>query len=168
MLLATEADDPETGRLILAFKKGLQDLGWTEARNIEFDYRWATANPERIRFHADELLRTRPSLIFVNSTPGARILQRETTTIPLLFVNIADPIGSGLLTSLAKPDGNLTGFANFEPSMGGKWLELLKDIAPSTTRAALVFNPKDSQRTIFSVDRNRVANDRHRGNPAPG
>jgi putative ABC transport system substrate-binding protein len=151
MLLANEADDPETGRLILAFKKGLLDLGWTEGRNIELDYHWATANPERVRPHADELLRTRPSLIFVNSTPGARIVQRETTTIPLLFVNIADPIGSGLLTNLAKPDSNLTGFANFEPSMGGKWLELLKEIAPSTTRAALVFNPKTHSGQYFQL-----------------
>jgi putative ABC transport system substrate-binding protein len=126
-----EANDPEARRLIVAFKKALQDLGWIDGRDIEFDYRWFAADPERIRSHAIELARARPSVILVNSTPATRILHREIDTVPVVFVNIADPVRSGFVKSLANPGGNLTGLTNFEPGMGGKWLELLKEIEAS-------------------------------------
>jgi putative tryptophan/tyrosine transport system substrate-binding protein len=146
-----EANDPEARRLIVAFKKALQDLGWIDGRDVEFDYRWSAADPERIRSHAIELARARPSLILVNSTPATRILHREIDTVPVVFVNIADPVRSGFVKSLANPGGNLTGLTNFEPGMGGKWLELLKEIAPERIRAALIFNPDTHSGQYFRL-----------------
>jgi ABC-type uncharacterized transport system substrate-binding protein len=151
VMLGFEANDPEARRYIAALKEGLQDLGWTDGRNIEFDYRWPAADPERIRAGAIELVGTRPSVILVNSTPATRILHRETQTVPVIFVNIADPIRSGFVASLANPGGNLTGFTNFEPAMGGKWLELLKEIAPDRTRTALLFNPNTHSGQYFRL-----------------
>jgi putative tryptophan/tyrosine transport system substrate-binding protein len=151
VMLGFEANDSDAQRLVVAFKKGLQDLGWVEGRNIEFEYRWPAADPERIRAHAIELVETRPSVILVNSTPGTRILHRETLTVPIVFVNIADPIRSGFVKSLASPGGNLTGLTNFEPRMGGKWLELLKEIAPDRTRATLIFNPNTHSGQYFRL-----------------
>jgi putative tryptophan/tyrosine transport system substrate-binding protein len=151
VMLGFEANDPEAQRLIVPFKKGLEDLGWTESRNIEFDFRWTAADPERIQAHASELVRTRPNVILVNSTPGTRILQRETRTVPIVFVNIADPIRSGFVMSLANPGSNLTGLSNFEPTMGGKWLELLKEVAPDRTRAALIYNPDTHSGQYFRL-----------------
>ena len=141
VLLGFEATDPDADRLLAAFKNGLQEFGWIEGRNIAFDYRWPAADPERIRTYAVELAASKPSVILVNSTPATRILHRETRTVPVVFVNIADPIRSGVVASLANPGGNLTGLSNFEPRMGGKWLELLKEIAPKRTRVGLLFNP---------------------------
>jgi putative ABC transport system substrate-binding protein len=102
VMLAFNVGDPEAQPLIAAFKKGLQDLGWVEGRNIDFDYRWPAADPELTRAHAAELVRTIPSVVLVNSTPGAAILRQETRTVPVVFVNIADPVRSGFVVSLAK------------------------------------------------------------------
>jgi putative ABC transport system substrate-binding protein len=151
VMLAFNVGDPEAQPLIAAFKKGLQDLGWVEGRNIDFDYRWPAADPELTRAHAAELVRTIPSAVLVNSTPGAAILRQETRTVPVVFVNIADPVRSGFVVSLANPGGNLTGLTNFEGAMGGKWLELLKEIAPNRTRAALLFNPNTHSGQYFRL-----------------
>jgi ABC-type uncharacterized transport system substrate-binding protein len=151
VMLGFNAGDPEAQPLIAAFKRGLQDLGWVEGRNIEFDYRWPAADPELIRAYAAELVRTTPSVILVNSTPATAIFRQETRTVPIVFVNIADPVRSGFVASLANPGGNLTGLTNFEGAMGGKWLELLREIAPDRRRAALLFNPNTHSGQYFGL-----------------
>jgi putative ABC transport system substrate-binding protein len=144
-------NDPEAQRLIAAFKKGLERLGWIEGRNIEFDFRWPAADPDRIRAHAVELIGKTPSVILVNNTPTTRILHQETRTVPVVFVSIADPVRTGLVASLANPGSNLTGLINFESTMGGKWLSLLKEIAPDTRRAGLLFNPSTHSGQYFGL-----------------
>jgi len=151
VMLAFNASDPEAKPFVAALKKGLQDLGWIEGRNIEFDFRWPAADPDLIRAYATELVGTNPSVIFVNSTSGTATLRQETLTVPVVFVNIADPIGSGFVASLAAPGGNLTGFTNFEATMGAKWLQLLRDVAPDRTRAGLLFNPNTHSGQYFRM-----------------
>lgn len=138
------ADDAEGQRRIAEFQKGLQDLGWVEGRNIRFDYRWGSGNPDRIRADARQLIAMQPDAILANSTIVASVLKSETSTIPVVFVQVADPVKDGIVASLARPGGNFTGFTSFEYAMGGKWLETLKDLAPETTRAALLHHPQDS------------------------
>jgi len=142
--------DPEA-QPVMAFQQGLQELGWTDGRNIRLDYRWATADPDRIRAHATELVQSAPDAIVVDSTPAARALQQATRIVPIVFVAIADPVRTGLAVSLAHPGGNITGLTNFEASMGGKWLELLKECAPRTTRVALIFNPDTHSGQFFPL-----------------
>jgi putative ABC transport system substrate-binding protein len=151
VMLAFNASDPDAKPFVAALKKGLQDLGWIEGRNIEFDFRWPAADPDRIRAYATELVGTNPSVILVNSTSGTAALRQETLTVPVVFVNIADPIGSGFVASLAAPGGNLTGFTNFETTMGAKWLQLLRDVAPDRTRAGLLFNPNTHSGQYFRM-----------------
>jgi putative ABC transport system substrate-binding protein len=137
---ATE-NDPETQARLAAFRHGLDQLGWREGRNIRFEYRYTGGNPELIRTYAAELVALAPDLILVGLTPGVQALKRETSTIPILFANIADPVSSGLVPSLAKPGGNVTGFTAVEYSIVGKWLELLKEIVPTSKRVVLIGNP---------------------------
>jgi putative ABC transport system substrate-binding protein len=124
-----------------AFRDGLNELGWTESRNIQLEYRWATSDPERIERSAKQLVVSQPALILSSSAPTTATLLKQTRTIPIIFGNLADPVGSGFVDSLSKPGGNVTGFINVEPAMTGKWLELLKAVAPRVTRVATVFNP---------------------------
>ena len=131
-------DDPETQARIAVFRQGLEQLGWKEGRNIRFDYRWPAGNDELIKTHAAELVASAPDLILTGITPAVQALKRETSTIPILFANVADPVGSGLVPSLAKPGGNVTGFTAVEYAIIGKWLELLKEIAPEVERVALI------------------------------
>ena len=122
--------------------RGAQKLGWTEGRNIRIDYRWARpATRRRCRQFAKELVALQPDLILSQSTPTTAALLQQTRTIPIIFANVADPVGSGFVASLPRPGGNVTGFINLEPSMAGKWLELLKEIAPRVDRVAILFNP---------------------------
>jgi putative ABC transport system substrate-binding protein len=151
VMLAFSASDPEVKPFVAALKKGLQDLGWIEGRNIEFDFRWPAADPDRIRAYAAELVDTKPSVILVNSTTATTALQQETLTVPVVFVNIADPIRSGFVASLAAPGGNITGFTNFETTMGAKWLQLLRDVAPERMRAGLLFNPNTHSGQYFHI-----------------
>jgi putative tryptophan/tyrosine transport system substrate-binding protein len=151
VMLAFSASDPEAKPFVAALKKGLQDLGWIEGRNIEFDFRWPAADPDRIRAYATELVDTKPSAILVNSTAATAALQQKTLTVPVVFVNIADPIRSGFVASLAAPGGNITGFTNFETTMGAKWLELLRDVAPERMRAGLLFNPNTHSGQYFHI-----------------
>jgi putative ABC transport system substrate-binding protein len=116
----------------------LEDLGWVEGRNVRFEYRLAGRDPARQQLAAKELVRLEASVIVTNSTPVTQLLQKETTTIPILFAGATDPLDSGLVKSLAHPGGNVTGFANFEFSVGGKWLELLKQIAPGVDRVLVL------------------------------
>ena len=133
-------DDPEAQRRITAFLGGLHDLGWTEGRNIRIDYRWGAGDANRIHAYATELVRLGPDVILVNSSSVLRPLQQETSSIPIVFVQVSDPVASGFVASLAHPRGNITGFTPAETSMGGKWLELLKELAPRTNVAAIILS----------------------------
>jgi putative ABC transport system substrate-binding protein len=142
VLLGTTEGDPQTMASLAAFTKALQELGWTDGRNIRIEYRWGAADVNRTQALAKELVGLKPDLIVGATTPAVSALQRATTTIPIVFVTVSDPVGSGIVASLPHPGGNITGFINIESSLSGKWLEMLKDIVPRATRAALMFNPE--------------------------
>jgi ABC-type uncharacterized transport system substrate-binding protein len=133
--------DPVGQAYMVAFREGLQALGWSEGRNLRLDIRQATTDAESIERSAKELVALQPDLILTGNTPTTTALQKHTRAIPILFVNVSDPIGSGFVASLSRPDGNITGFLTFEFSIGGKWPELLKEIAPRINRTAVIFNP---------------------------
>ena len=137
MLLPAAADDAEFQTRVGAFLEGLQQSGWTIGQNVQIDSRWATTNAVEIRRHAAELAALAPDAILTASSPALAALQQATRTVPIVFVNVIDPVGSGFVDSLARPGGNTTGFLLFEYSLSGKWLELLKQIAPNVTRAAV-------------------------------
>ena len=133
--------DREYRSHLAAFREELQELGWTEGRDVQIDYRWAALDPESMRRFARELIALQPDVILSASSPTTASLLQETRSIPIIFANVSDPIGSGFVTSFARPGGNVTGFITMEPTMAGKWLELLKEIAPRVTKCALLFNP---------------------------
>lgn len=137
------AESDANGRAqFAAFREHLQELGWTEATNLRIDLRFGAGDPIRIHELAKELLSLGPDLIVANSNLVTTILQSEVRTVPLVFVSVSDPIGSGFVTDLARPGGNITGFANFQHSMGGKWLEKLLEIAPPVQHVGLVYHPE--------------------------
>ncbi len=135
------ADNDGAARLA-AFKERLANLGWLENRNLQSEVRWSAGDVGRASSLARELVGLRPDVILANTTPSTAAIQRETRTIPVVFVPASDPIGSGFVKSLAHPGGNITGFINIESTLIQKWLELLKEIAPRVTRAAVIFNPQ--------------------------
>ena len=141
MLSGLAETDPETQARVAALQQGLKELGWTEGRNVSIEFRWGTGGAAQMRTFARELIDLMPDLIVGMTTPAVAALVQETNTIPILFVNIVDPLGRGFVSRMARPGGNVTGFLNFEFSMGGKWLETLKQIAPAVKRVALLFNP---------------------------
>jgi ABC-type uncharacterized transport system substrate-binding protein len=141
VLLGLAEDDPDAKARLVPFQQGLERLGWSTGSNVRIDYRFAPAGAQA-PMRAKELIAMQPDVILAQTTPIVVALQRETRTIPIVFVGVADPVGSGLINSLARPDDNITGFMLFEPSITGKWLALLKDIEPRLVRAALVINPK--------------------------
>ena len=141
VLMGFAESDLNAQSQIMALREALAKLGWMEGNNFRIELRWGAADPERIRTFAKELVGLRPDAILGQTTPVIGALARETQTIPIVFVNISDPISSGFVTSLARPDKNITGFALFESGMGGKWVERLKQIAPRTASVALLFNP---------------------------
>jgi putative ABC transport system substrate-binding protein len=134
-------NDAEGQRHAEAFRERLQVLGWTAGRNIRTDYRWVTGEIDRTRM-AKEIVEQKPDVIVVESTVGVAALARESRAIPTIFVNVSDPVGSGFVASLARPGGNITGFMSNEPTLGGKWLELLKEIAPQVAHIGFLFNPE--------------------------
>jgi putative ABC transport system substrate-binding protein len=141
-VLMMYSDDDRVGHARLkAFEQSLEKLGWTDGRNVNIEVRWCGADAERTHRFAIELLGSQPDVIVTTSTPTTAAVKQETRTIPTVFTVVADPIGQGFVQSFARPGGNITGFANFEPSMAGKWLALLKDIDPRLVRAAGLFNP---------------------------
>jgi putative tryptophan/tyrosine transport system substrate-binding protein len=140
VLMAYAESDREGQAFVAAFREGLQKLGWTEGRNIRIDIRWAPDVQSMQRF-AKELVAPQPDLILANNTPTTAATLQQTRTIPIIFAIVADPVGSGFVASLARPGGNVTGFTLTEPTMVGKWLELLKEIAPRVARVAFLFNP---------------------------
>jgi putative tryptophan/tyrosine transport system substrate-binding protein len=135
------ANDAEGQSRVAAFRQALQALGWDEGSKVEFSYRWQADSSEQARRFADEMLEWRPDVILSNSTPMTLAISKATRTVPIVFANVGDPIGSGFVENFARPSGNLTGFANFQPSLAGKWLELLKDIDPRITRVVYLYNP---------------------------
>jgi putative ABC transport system substrate-binding protein len=138
ILMAAAADDPEAQARLTAFVQGLQQLGWTVGQNVRVDYRWSGSNADNLRKYAAELVALAPDVILAHSSAAVAPLLQATRTAPIAFVNVADPVGAGYVQSLARPGGNATGFTNFEYSIAGKWLELLKEIAPGVTRAAVL------------------------------
>ena len=140
VLLAMAPDDPEAQLRVKAFEAGLRELGWTEGRNLRLEYRWAAGDAALLRKQATELVGLAPDLILATSTPVLAALRQE-NPLPIVFVQVTDPIGSGFVPNLARPGGSLTGFTSFEFTIGSKWLEALKHVAPAVTRVALIFNP---------------------------
>src|SRR5215831_11508342 len=141
VLMNLTADDPEASARVTAFAQGLQQLGWTAGHNVRIDYRWFAADADRSRRYAAELLALAPDVVLAVASPAVAALQQATRTVPIVFVNIVDPVGAGLVDSLAQPGGNATGFISFEYGLGTKWLELLKEIAPRVTRVAVIRDP---------------------------
>jgi len=141
VLMAYAESDPEAQTRVAVMREELKNLGWTEGRNIEIDVRFATASMENMTRSAQEIMASRPDLIVSSTTPTTEVLLRQTRSIPIIFATVADPVGSGFVENLRRPGGNATGFTNVKGSMAGKWLELLKDIAPSLKRVAFLFNP---------------------------
>src|SRR6516165_8334187 len=138
VLIPLAKDDPEAQARIAAFVQGLQKLGWTEGRNLQIEYRWDTGDLQKA---ATELVALSPDVIFANSTPAVAALQQATRSVPIVFAQVADPVSGGLVASLAKPGGNITGFTNFDYTMGAKWVELLKEIAPYVTHVGVIRDP---------------------------
>jgi putative tryptophan/tyrosine transport system substrate-binding protein len=142
VLMPFAPDDPEARLRVAALEQGLRDLGWVDSRNVRIDYRWATDDADRLRNEVAALVAAAPDVILANSTPVLSELRKQSTTVPVVFVQVTDPVGSGFVPSLARPGGNVTGFTNFEFAIGGKWLQTLKEVAPTVKRVAVVFNPQ--------------------------
>jgi putative ABC transport system substrate-binding protein len=138
VLMNLAADDPEALSRITAFVQGLQQLGWTEGRNMRIDTRWGAGDAARFHRYAEELLAFAPDVVLASGTPSIQALQQATRTVPIVFASVGDPVGMGLVASLARPGGNVTGFTPMEFGFGAKWLELLKEIAPRVTRVAVL------------------------------
>jgi putative ABC transport system substrate-binding protein len=141
VLMGLAASDPGGQFEVGALKRGLQALGWIEGRNLQIDLGWAGGDIEAMQASAKELVALQCEVIIGRSTPVVAALLKETRTIPIVFVVVVDPVGSGFTESLARPGGNVTGFQNYEFTMGGKWLELLRQVAPHVTRVAVIYNP---------------------------
>jgi ABC-type uncharacterized transport system substrate-binding protein len=140
VLMTTAAGDPEGQSRVAAFLQGLQPLGWTVGANVQIDIRFAV-EPDRIRQEAEQLAASAPEIILANSSAGIGALLQSTRTVPIVFAVVADPVGAGFVSSLSRPGGNATGFTNFEYGIGGKWLELLKELRPGLRRAAVIRDP---------------------------
>jgi putative ABC transport system substrate-binding protein len=141
VLMPFDENDPMAKADVSAFTQALVELGWTDGRNVRTDLRWAGGDSNRIRALAQELVGLQPDIILATSTPVTAALQRETRTVPIVFAGVGDPVASGIVARLDRPSGNITGFAILEASLGGKWLELLSEIAPGLKRVAIMFNP---------------------------
>jgi putative ABC transport system substrate-binding protein len=142
LLIPFAESDVEAQARIAAFRETLRTLGWNEGENVRSEYRWAAQDAARIRAFAKELVELQPDVIFARTTPVTATLLKETRTIPIVFTVVSDPVGDRLVASLARPGGNVTGFTNVDASLGGKWLQLLKEIAPRIRRVAFMFDPK--------------------------
>jgi putative tryptophan/tyrosine transport system substrate-binding protein len=141
VLIPLAESDAEAQREIVTFREELRRLGWTEGRDLRIEYRWS-ADPARIPELAKEIVALKPDVILSRATPPTKAVLEQTRSVPVVFVVVADPVGDGLVASLARPGGNVTGFTNVEGSLGGKWLELLREIDPRIMRVGAIFNPK--------------------------
>jgi putative ABC transport system substrate-binding protein len=156
VLSSLPADDPEATARMAAFRQTLQELGWTEGRNVRIDIRWGIGDPERLRRDRAELLALAPDVILTSGSVGVAPLQQATRTVPIVFVQVTDPVGAGLVESLARPGGNATGFTLFEYSDSRKWLELLKQIAPAV-KLQLVINLKTAKALGLTIPETLLA-----------
>ena len=154
VFMGTADSDPDEQARVSAFTRALADLGWKEGTNITIQYRWAAGDVTRLRTHAAEFARLVLDAVLTSGTPATMALRQAAPSTPLVFVNVTEPIRTGLISSLAYPGGNITGFANYEDAMGGKWLEVLKAIAPGTTHVAVLFNPDNpaEQGPLHSIE----------------
>ena len=144
VLMPLAVNDPQGQARTAAFLLGLQQLGWSDGRNLRIDYRWAAGDPNRVRKYAAELVALAPDVILAMGTTSLGPLLQVTRTVPIVFAQVNDPVASGFVDSLARPGGNATGFTSLEYGMGGKWLELLKQIAPGVTRVAIIRDPTNA------------------------
>jgi putative ABC transport system substrate-binding protein len=145
VLMNVAESDPVGQARVAAFREGLGKLGWVEGRDVQIEYRWFAGDPERARAYAAELVKLKPDVILAGAAPSLAALQHETRIVPIVFAQVADPVAAGFVTSLARPGGNITGFAQFEYSIGVKWVELLKQIAPQVTRVAVIYDPENPE-----------------------
>ena len=141
VLMARKAEDTEGQNQLAALRQGLAELGWSEGRTIHIETRWTVADAAEALKFARELAGSKPDVLVANGTPSLIAMRQVTSTIPIVFVSVADPVGQGFVPSLSRPGGNITGFSVEEASMGGKWLEALKELAPAVTRIAILYNP---------------------------
>jgi putative ABC transport system substrate-binding protein len=151
VLLGRDESDPEMKSRMSWLVQDLAELGWLDGRNMRLDIRFGAGDIGRIREYAKELVDLKPDVLFVQTPAATKELQRRTTTIPIIFSAVGDPVAGGLLKSVSKPEGNVTGATNYLPSLGGKWLELLKEAAPSVSRIALIYNPEISTGVYFAA-----------------
>jgi putative tryptophan/tyrosine transport system substrate-binding protein len=142
VLMGYAADEPDTRARVAAFDDALQQLGWKDGGSVAITVRYGVGDMDRIRGYAKELVDLKPDVIVCETTPTLKAVADQTSTIPIVFVSVTDPMSQGFVADLARPGGNITGFTNFEPTMGGKWIELLKTIAPKTARVGIIFNPE--------------------------
>ena len=149
VMLGLPENDPEAQVIATALREGLKEAGWIEGHNIRMDYRWGVNNPERSRVAVQELLALSPDVIMRGTTQMMDAVRRATSSVPAIFVNVSDPVGTGFATSLARPGGNITGFTNFEYAMGQQWLQALKEIAPGVTRTAVIANPRNPNTALY-------------------
>jgi putative ABC transport system substrate-binding protein len=149
VLMPLDESDPEGKRRVSTFTQALAGLGWTDGRNVRMDLRWGGPDTNRLRALAQELVGLQPDIIVTGATPATVAVQREMRTIPIVFANVTDPVASGLVPRLDRPSGNVTGFAIFEATLGGKWLELLSEIVPRLKRVAIMFNPDNPGALIY-------------------
>jgi putative ABC transport system substrate-binding protein len=149
VLMSGDENDPLQKSRVSAFTQALADLGWTEGRNVRMDLRWDSGDINRIRALAQELVGLQPDIIVTFATQETVALQRETRTIPIVFAGVGEPVASGLVPRLDRPGGNVTGFATYEASLGGKWLELLSEVAPGLKRVAFMFNPDTAPGSVY-------------------
>ena len=151
VLMMYAESDPQAQIRVKALEEVLQTLGWTKGGTLRIDYRWVGADSGRFQQHAADLVRSKEEVIVAVSSPAVRALQRESHAIPIVFTQVSDPVGQGIVKNMALPGGDITGFTNYDPEIGGKWLELLKEAAPNLTRAAIVFNPRTAPYTALYV-----------------
>src|ERR1700687_4656747 len=160
VLMGLAETDPFTIKYMQELRGALQKLGWSDSQNIQFVYRYAAGDPGLARAYAKELVEMQPDLLVGHTTPVAAALSQTTHTIPVVFVSITDPVRDGFVSSMARPGGNMTGFTNYEFSMGAKWLELLREIAPDTARVSLMLNPDTGSyyvEYLHSIEANALA-----------
>ena len=141
ILMGYAEDESDTRSRVAAFTEAFEQLGWKDGRNVQITYRFGVGDIDRVQRYARELVGSKPDLIVCETTPTLKAVADQTKTIPIVFVSVTDPVSNGFVTELARPGGNITGFTNFEATMGGKWIELLKNIAPGSNRAGVIFNP---------------------------
>jgi putative tryptophan/tyrosine transport system substrate-binding protein len=157
VLMGIGQSDSEGRARVGALRQGLEQLDLKDGQNLHFEYRWGAGDGNKIRSYAAELVALAPDVILATNTPTVRALQQLTRTISIVFVSVSDPVSDGFVTSLSKPGGNITGFSTYEPSMGGKWLQFLKAVAPDVVRVAAIFNPETAAHSLYLPSLESVA-----------